>query len=64
MPYEAQATPEEIKQNKVRCWNPGCKHTAIIENHSGYRYCLKHFLQDRKNGYFSKMRRIIWSNLI
>jgi hypothetical protein len=59
-----QATKEEIREYKRRCWHSGCKNISLIENHSGYRYCLKHFMQDRKNGYFSKMRKVIWSNFL
>lgn len=63
MPYEKQLTPKEIKANKKRCWHGKCKNISFIESLSGYRYCLKHFLKDRKNGYYSKFRRIIWQNL-
>lgn len=64
MPYEVQATKQEIAENKRRCWNSSCKKTAIVEVLSGDRYCLKHFIYYRKyGGYFAKMRKVIWGNI-
>lgn len=62
-PYTAQATKEELSEGKRRCWNPDCKKTAIIEDNGGCKWCWKHFWWQR-GGYFSKMRKIIWSNLL
>jgi hypothetical protein len=67
MPYEdlVKVTKEEIAEGKRKCWSTECKHTALIENHSGYRYCIKHHRYYRKydGGYFTKIRKILWSNI-
>ncbi len=46
----AQATAEEMKARKRRCWSPGCKHKAFLEDWTGYRHCLKHWYQSLKWG--------------
>lgn len=43
MPYVAQATKEEIKANKRRCWWTGCKNRAWLEDWSGWHWCYKHW---------------------
>lgn len=50
---------EEIKREKFRCWTPNCKNRAIFEDRGGWRWCWKHYWWNR-DGYFSKIRKIIW----
>lgn len=38
----AQATKEDLKRNKKRCWCPDCKGTAFFQDWCGWNWCLKH----------------------
>jgi len=58
-----KATKEQIAEKKRKCWWTTCNKTAIIEDNGGWRWCLKHYWQQR-DGYFSKMRKIIWNNIL
>ena len=58
-----QATPEEIKEQKRKCWHSHCKKTALVEDRGGWRWCVKHYFWQRDEGYFSKARKIIIKNL-
>lgn len=42
MPYEAQATKEEIKERNRKCWWTGCNKSARFEDWTGYRHCFYH----------------------
>lgn len=44
----AQATPEELKENRRKCWS--CNKTAHFEDWTGWRYCFKHWRSDYKWG--------------
>ena len=57
-----EATKEEIAESKRKCWHTECRKTALIEDRAGWRWCWKHYWWQR-DGYFSKARKIIWSNL-
>lgn len=50
MPFTSQATPEEIKEHKRKCWTPDCKKTAYFEDWTGWRHCFKHWRSDYKYG--------------
>lgn len=63
MPYEKQATKEEIYEHKRKCWHSQCNTTAIIEDKGGWQWCWKHYWWQR-DGYFSKIRKILWRNLL
>lgn len=49
MTYLCEATKEELKEGKRKCWNSGCPKTAHFEV-VGWRYCFKHWKQDYKYG--------------
>jgi len=66
MNHPIQMTPEMKRKQEVRCWSgDGCNRTAIIENQSGYRYCLKHYFWFKKHdpSIFNNFRKFIWSNI-
>jgi hypothetical protein len=44
-----QATPEELKEQKRKCWNSNCNKTAHFEVH-GWRWCFKHWRLNYKYG--------------
>ena len=52
MPYEqaSQATKEEIAEQKRKCWRSSCKKTSHFQAWTGWKFCLKHFIEDYKYG--------------
>lgn len=48
--YEAQATNEEFELIKRKCWMPGCKSKAWLEDWTGYRHCLKDWYRSLRWG--------------
>lgn len=50
MPYEKQATKEEIKRNRIRCWTPNCPHRAFLQDWTGYKHCLKDWYRSLRWG--------------
>jgi len=50
MPYEKQATTEERKESKRKCWNSDCDKTAHFGCWTGYRYCFRHWRMDYQYG--------------
>lgn len=37
-----QATKEELREGKRRCWSPDCKHTAWLKDGGGWNWCFYH----------------------
>lgn len=50
MPYEVQATKEEIKARKRQCWTPNCKNKAWLHDWTGYKFCLKDWYRSLRWG--------------
>jgi hypothetical protein len=51
MPYTSkQATKKEIAEQKRKCWRMDCKKTSHFEAWTGWKFCLKHFIEDYKYG--------------
>jgi hypothetical protein len=38
-----QATKEELKKQKYKCWCSGCKNRAWLIDWAGYLWCFKHW---------------------
>jgi hypothetical protein len=49
-PGIAQATKEELAELKRKCWHSDCNKTSHFQAWTGYKYCLKHFIQDYRYG--------------
>lgn len=41
--HQSQATPEELKALKRRCWSPPCKRRAFLRDWAGWQWCFKHW---------------------
>lgn len=41
-PYVAQATKEDLKESKRKCWSPNCKKTAWFQDWCGWNWCWYH----------------------
>ena len=50
MPYEKQATKEEIKRQRKQCWTPHCNNYAFLRDWTGYKHCLKDWYRSLKWG--------------
>ncbi len=59
----SNTTDKELAESRRKCWKCNCDKTAIIEDNAGWRWCFKHYWWQR-DGYFSKIKKIIWSNLL
>ena len=35
-----QASPEEMKRDRTRCWRPGCTRRAWLRDWCGWQWCL------------------------
>ena len=52
MPYTAQATKEDLKRHKRKCWWVGCPYSAYFQDWKGWNWCSKHaikFVQSSEN---------------
>lgn len=38
----SQATPEELKRRRIKCWWMTCNRRAWLEDWTGARYCFYH----------------------
>ena len=56
-----QATPEELRAEKKRCWSPPCKKYAWLRDGSGWKWCLKHWWRNwRWGGGQTNLRSFIY----
>ena len=58
----AQATKEDIKRGKRKCWNPSCKDRAWLWDWAGWHYCLKDWYRSwRWGGGEVNIRSFFWN---
>ncbi|HEX9503596.1 MAG TPA: hypothetical protein VF974_04730 [Patescibacteria group bacterium] len=45
-----QATPEEMREHKRKCWNSACKKTAWFQDWAGWNWCWYHAYYNNRWG--------------
>jgi hypothetical protein len=49
-----QASAEEIKRNRRKCFTPSCKHKAFLRDWGGWEWCFRCWWKEINNGEHSK----------
>ena len=45
-----QASAEEVKRNRRRCFSPNCKKRAFLKDYGGWEWCFEHWYKSWRWG--------------
>lgn len=48
MNNSSQATPEDLRRQRIKCFSPYCKYRAYLIDWSGWKWCIRHWYWNLK----------------